>query len=213
MFPAPSDTLVLDTAKLHVWQQDGDFDYGRELMPYTGKSLGEWLQQQIDDMIQSVFGNPFYQDHYVTIWTMLGTVAVISYFVYRTHTQLFSRSGTLDTMDYQVTEDTIYGVDFQQEIAKAMDAQNYRDALRWMYLQTLKALSDAKLIDWQPFKTPTQYTNEWKNTDFRKMTQLFAKVRYGGFVPTYEMAMAMKEYQKQVEISFDQSQKGGQYEG
>ena len=33
----PSDTLVLDTARLRVWQQDDDYAYSRELVPAQKK--------------------------------------------------------------------------------------------------------------------------------------------------------------------------------
>ena len=64
------------------------------------------------------------------------------------------RSGRQAPLEYEVTEDTIYGVDFEREIARAMERKDYREAMRFTYLQTLKMLSDHQLIDWQPFKTP-----------------------------------------------------------
>ena len=63
-------------------------------------------------------------------------------------------------LPYEVGEDTIYGVDFSGGIADALSRSDYREAVRLLYLQTLKRLSDEKRIDWQPYKTPTQYINE-----------------------------------------------------
>ena len=56
MLFTPSDTLVLDTARLRVWQQDDDYAYSRELVP-AQKSLMDWLGEQFD---QSIIINKVY---------------------------------------------------------------------------------------------------------------------------------------------------------
>ena len=47
-----------------------------------------------------------------------------------------------------------------KRIADALCPTDYREAVRLLYLQTLKQLSDGKRIDWQLYKTPTQYIYE-----------------------------------------------------
>ena len=84
-------------------------------------------------------------------------------------------------LPYEVGEDTIYGVDFSGGIADALSRSDYREAVRLLYLQTLKRLSDEKRIDWQPYKTPTQYINEVRIPVFRQLTNHFLRVRYGNF--------------------------------
>ena len=49
-------------------------------------------------------------------------------------------------LPYEVEEDTIYGVDFSGGIADALSRSDYREAVRLLYLQTLKQLSDAARI-------------------------------------------------------------------
>ena len=63
----PSDTLVLDTARLRVWQQDDDYAYSRELVP-AQKSLMDWLGEQFDQFWESVFGTAFYQEYSSLMW-------------------------------------------------------------------------------------------------------------------------------------------------
>ena len=58
---------------------------------------------------------------------------------------------------------------------------DYRGAVRWVYLQTLRYLSDAHQIDWQLYKTPTQYEYECREESFRELTNHFLRVRYGHF--------------------------------
>ena len=62
MLTNPSDTLVLDTARLQVWRQNGDYDYGRELVP-SQTSLMEWLGRQFNRVMRSIFGSDFYREY------------------------------------------------------------------------------------------------------------------------------------------------------
>ena len=75
----------------------------------------------------------------------------------------------------------------------------YREAVRLLYLQTLKQLSDGKRIDWQLYKTPTQYIYEVRLPAFRQMTNHFLRVRYGNFEATETLFHAMRDLQKEVE--------------
>ena len=88
-----------------------------------------------------------------------------------------------NALPYTAGEDTIYGVDFPGGIAEALSRQDYREAVRLLYLQTLKQLSDAERIDWQLYKTPTQYLNE---------------VRYGNFEATEELFRTMRTLQEEI---------------
>lgn len=213
MLTSPSDTLVIDTAKLAVWRQDSDYAYGRELVPHRD-TFGEWLQNELEEFFSSTFGSVFAQNR-VWIWTILGIVIILVlcwiFFVVRPG--LFMRSDKkVDALDYDVTEDTIYGIDFPSEIEKAISRHDFREALRLMYLQTLKWLSDSHQIEWQSFKTPTQYTKEWRNADFQKITRIFVRVRYGGFEATEEMIAEMRDCQEAVRRVLLQEGKGGSYE-
>lgn len=213
MFASPSDTLVIDTAKLSVWRQDGDYDYGRELVPHQD-TFGEWLQKVWSEFFDSTIRRVFGQNS-EWLWVVLGIIIILLllwiFFVVRPG--LFMRSDKkVDSLDYDVTEDTIYGIDFPTEIEKAISRHDFREALRLMYLQTLKWLSDHQLIDWQTFKTPTQYTKEWHNDDFLKLTRLFVMVRYGGFEATEEMIAEMRVRQETIRNVLLQEGKGGNHE-
>ena len=92
----------------------------------------------------------------------------------------------------------ISGVDFPGGIAEALSRQNYREAVRLLYLQTLKQLSDAERIDWQLYKTPTQYINEVRLPAFRQLTNHFLRVRYGNFEATEELFRVMQALQEEI---------------
>ena len=180
--PTP-DTLSCDTAQIHAWQSDAAFDYQRELVN-SQSSLWEWVMMQLRDFLSTLFGsetasaiaNP------VLIVSGLLLLALLVWFVYKARPELFHRNRQLAFDD--VEEETIYGVDFDAVIRQALAAGDYRQAVRYVYLQTLRHLSDHALIDWMPQKTPTQYIREYPKDDFHRLTNLFLRVRYGNFEAT-----------------------------
>ena len=98
-----------------------------------------------------------------------------------------------NALPYAVEEDTIYGVDFARGIADALSRSDYREAVRLLYLQTLKQLSDEKRIDWQLYKTPTQYVYEVRMPAFRQLTNHFLRVRYGNFEALFHVMQSLQE--------------------
>lgn len=103
-----------------------------------------------------------------------------------------------NALPYAVEEDTIYGVDFARGIADALSRSDYREAVRLLYLQTLKQLSDEKRIDWQLYKTPTQYVYEVRMPAFRQLTNHFLRVRYGNFEAMEALFHVMQSLQEEV---------------
>ena len=74
--------------------------------------------------------------------------------------------------------------------------------MRLLYLQTLKRLDEEGRIDWQLYKTPTQYIYEVKSPAFRQLTHHFLRVRYGNFEADETLFRTMRSLQ-------DEVQKGG----
>lgn len=106
----------------------------------------------------------------------------------------------MSPVPYEVTADTIYGVDFDTDIRQAISQGNYKEAVRLVYLQTLRNLSDRELIFWELYKTPTEYIYELKEEDlripFRQLTNRFLEVRYGNFQATqrtYDQVSALRD--------------------
>ena len=180
------DTLCCDTTQIHAWQSDAAYDYQRELMDVQ-LNLWDWLLAQFADFLMSLFGSETASSITIPLLITLGLalLSFVGWFIYKTRPSLFQRNQQLTVGT--VEEENIYGIDFDTSIRHAIDAGNYRQAVRYVYLQTLRHLSDQSLIDWMPQKTPTQYILEYNKDDFRKMTTLFLRVRYGNFEATPSM--------------------------
>lgn len=198
---APADTLVYDTATVAIWQSGSEYDYNRELQTPEVDLIG-WLNLWLGKLLQKIFGSKFAEQYteIVLAGLFILIVLLLIWFLYKKRSELFMRSGK--KLAYHVEEDTIYGIDFEKEISAAMLRNKYREAVRLLYLHTLKQLSDAEKIDWQPYKTPTEYTYELKanalRTPFRELTNRFLRVRYGNFEATEALFHEMQTLQREI---------------
>lgn len=198
MITSPTDTLVCDTAQIAVWQSDPAYDYNRELIT-PEINFFEWINQRFGELLRKIFGGHFSEQYseLVLICIAIVILLLIIWFVYRKRPGLFMRSPK-SALPYTVEEDTIYGVDFPGGIADALAHSDYREAIRLLYLQTLKYLSDTKRIDWQPYKTATQYNGEVRMPAFRELTNHFLRVRYGNFEATEQLFRIMQALQAEI---------------
>ena len=193
------DTLVIDSAQIAQWQTQQDFDYSRELAG-GGMTFTEWMMAQINELLRDLFGQAWRSDY--TWWGLAIVGAVVVgigiWYVWRFHPGLFMRQR--DERTYEEMEDTIYGIDFDAIISQAVGREDYREAIRMIYLRTLKALSDSQQIDWQPFKTPSQYVREFDAAAFRTLTSHFLRVRYGYFEATRQLCDEVEQLGKEVTL-------------
>jgi hypothetical protein len=76
--------------------------------------------------------------------------------------------------------------DFNNLINQALQANNYRQAVRYQYLKTLHKLSDRNLVELAKDKTNFQYVRELRNpafqNDFASLTLNYEYVWYGEFI-------------------------------
>ena len=140
---SPADTLVCDTAQIALWQSDPAYNYNRELIT-PEMNVFEWISRQFGELLRKIFGSHFAEEYsgLILVCIAILLLLLIVWFVYRKRPELFMASHK-NALSYTVEEDTIYGVDFPGGIAEALSRQNYREAVRLLYLQTLKQLSDA----------------------------------------------------------------------
>ena len=191
-----TDTLSVDTLRIAEWRTKPEFDYTVEFKG-SSFSLWDWFTDRFNQIMQNLFGDISLGYTGEIIWYVLGfgaIVAIIVYTLYRHPELLRWRSKkNAENDSYIVEEDNIYGIDFPSTIDQALKVGNYREAVRLVYLQTLRHLSDAGKIDWQPAKTPSQYLNEYTGRPFHHLTTTFVRIRYGGYdadVSTADAAMA-----------------------
>ena len=187
-----ADTIIYDAQKIADYQADGRFDYNSQLY-IPDYSWFDILSRWFNRLLNAIFSGKFEENVTtpVMIFLFIAIIASILYFLYKKRPELFMREKKVIPLSYDIEEENIHGIDFSKEISAALDCSDYRLAIRLLYLQTLRLLSDNKLIDWQIHKTPTEYLYEIRNNEmkplFRKLTNRFLRVRYGNYAATPEM--------------------------
>ena len=162
---------------------DKDFQYDRYKEP--PRSLWDrfwgWFWYKISELLSTRGGR-------TTLWTVLIIigVAVIAYFVMKVMGMkeggLFGRSSN-ENLNYTISSDDIHVISFEEAIQEAIATSNFRLAIRLLYLQSLKKLSDHGYINWQLNKTNTDYLGETRDKKwyslFLSLTQNFEYTWYG----------------------------------
>lgn len=84
-----------------------------------------------------------------------------------------------------VIEENIHHLDFEKLIDEAIQQEQYRLAIRLVFLRALKLLSDHHHIHWQPGKTNHDYLDELTDTrlrtGFNELNFYFEYAWYGNF--------------------------------
>jgi hypothetical protein len=90
-----------------------------------------------------------------------------------------------DEINIVESEENINTINFDELIARAVDNKQYKLAIRYLFLKSLKLLSEKGLIELRNNKTNYQYINEIKHNQiaeaFRVTTNMFEWIWYGDF--------------------------------
>ena len=82
-------------------------------------------------------------------------------------------------------EEDVTKMEFEDLVQKAIDAGNFRVAVRLLYLRALKQLTEQSLINWHREKTNHDYIREIKDKNLRPgfsdVTLIFEYIWYGEF--------------------------------
>ncbi|HEY3403038.1 MAG TPA: DUF4129 domain-containing protein [Ohtaekwangia sp.] len=91
---------------------------------------------------------------------------------------------------HNVIEENIHEMDFEKLIQQARDQNDYRRAVRLVFLFSLKMLSDKHLIHWEQGKTNHDYVAELKETELKtglnELSFYFDYAWYGNFTISAE---------------------------
>jgi hypothetical protein len=122
-------------------------------------------------------------------WTILIAVfvALLIWFLASSNISLFRKriQNAGDRASEEAETENIFEINFEKEIQKAIDASDYRLAVRLMYLKTLKQLSLRNIINYTHKKTNSDYlfqlagSSYYKN--FFRLTRHFDYTWYGHF--------------------------------
>lgn len=188
-------TLTIDSSTVSVRQFDEtalaglrknpDFQYEDQQLDLSWwQRFKRWVMYKVAELMTR-------EGAYSVLNTVLITLGIVAliYLIMRLLgmdiAHIFSRKSLASPLDYTAGSENIHEIDFAQELQKAIETGNYRLAVRLLYLDCLKKLSDHELIYWQPAKTNAAYVNELTDTvlktEFKQLTRQFEYVWYGDF--------------------------------
>ena len=205
-----ADTIIYDSGKIAGYQADPRFDYNSQLgVPEF--NLMDIITRWIAQLLRHFFDNDMAEG--IARWLLIGffiiIIFLVIYFIYKKRPELFLREKK-SLLPYTVEQENIYRIEFDKELNAALAKGDFRTSIRILYLQTIRFFADKQWIDWQIYKTPTEYIYELKpaglKTPFRDFTNRFLQVRYGNFTATRELFDSMC-------ILRDELKKGGADEG
>lgn len=194
-----ADTLVADTACLSEWARSGRYDYMEQVSQPQRDLIGEWLRR-LD----------YWLNHWATAWedwTVSQVMAVVAVallllvvvgVVWRNRYRKISTTGQMRNVDYQLSADTIYGIDFDREIERSYADGLYEEVVRLCYLKHLRHLSDTHVVNWSEGHTPDYYVQSVPPGEQRawlkRLTDVFVRVRFGHYPASQECADEVRSW-------------------
>jgi len=115
-----------------------------------------------------------------------GFVAVLLWYLASSNVRLFQkRSRNLEEIQTGEISENIFDINYQNEIEKAIRENNYRLAIRLMFLRALKNLAQKNVINYKHGQTNFDYLMQLHTTmyykDFFRLTRHYEYAWYGQF--------------------------------
>ncbi len=175
-----------DSLEIKRFRSDPDFNYSevpREsetLWSRFRRGLTEWFNKMFRAMVGTDWGN--------ILAYGLGALALIFIILRLLDIDAFGWLAPLrnsDSLTATVIEENIYEMNFDDLLGKAVSQEDYRQAIRLLFLHALRLLSDRNQVFWKPGKTNLDYlgelTNDRLKPGFRRLGYYFDHAWYGRF--------------------------------
>ncbi len=123
------------------------------------------------------------------VWILIigAFLAVIITFLASSNVRLFRKNPKELSDEETETEgpEDIFSIDYDKAIEEAVSKQQYRRAVRYQYLRTIRDLANKELIRYRPDRTDSDYVFQLAGTpyyqDFFRLTRHFEYTWYGKF--------------------------------
>lgn len=167
-----TDTFSQRRADMRLFKNDDEFWYANATFEKKKKE-----NKETDSSV-------FYQ---TLLWFLAigGFIAFLIIYLGNSNISLFRRSKTIDQMEGELGTEDIFGINYNREIEKAVAAGDYRLAVRLLFLQLLRGMSDRNIIQYSHERTNLDYLLQvhhapWYQQFFR-ITRNYEYVWYGLF--------------------------------
>lgn len=109
---------------------------------------------------------------------------------------LFKQNKVVDDLKFVNGTEDIYASDLENMLQACIRNKSFREAIRILYLLSLKNMDQTKLIDWKPYKTNRDYYYELADKDlakqFKSLVRNYEYIWYGQFTVQEEQFTVVK---------------------
>jgi len=169
---------------IRAYAEQKEFKYDQEVQQQLSfwDRFWMWFWNMISRLVGGAASNVFSRYFFIGLGIALIVFVVIKMIGME---NIFSKKSKETILPYDILNENIHEIDYEQELQRLISEGKYRLAVRLLYLRSLKKLSDAQLIEWKPDKTNYQYLNEISKPDlkneFSGLTLQFDYIWYGDF--------------------------------
>ena len=197
-FCIAQDSIQKDTSNIKVTyfkeaiqeRYKGD-DFNYSINDTGGINLIQRVLQKFFGWLSDIFGFDIDFIDYKTleyiVYSLLGiaTLYVLIKFLMQAPVNSVFKNESQNINDFTYVEENLNEVNFETLIEDALKEKNYRLATRYLYLKSLKMLTNKDIIEWHFDKTNSEYLNEIKNENtksvFKRISYIYDYVWYGEF--------------------------------
>jgi hypothetical protein len=198
ILPASDEELIIDVRLLSndlldKYKNDPDFDYsgGPDEAEDWITKIKNWINQQLA-ILRSSKAYSTILDYFYYGLMVVALILIIRGLIKADRRGLLFGKINSNEIKMSESEEDIIQLNFDELIASAIDNKNYKLAVRYLFLKSLKQLSEKGIIELRNNKTNHQYVSEIKNQGisvaFQIATARFEWVWYGDF-PVDEKVM------------------------
>jgi hypothetical protein len=187
------DIKKFDQKKLDKYKADKDFQY-EEIVPEKTwfDKLIKWIVNRLLELLRWLFGDrkavgvfKFIVTIFPYVIGILMLLLILKVFLNIRTEGIISKAGVIAHINMSEDEEIIQNKDIKILIAKALEDDNFRLAIRYHYLFILQQLESKNLIKWELQKTNRDYERELQDKmlkkHFKDITYLYDFVWYGDF--------------------------------
>lgn len=179
------------------WQEDDAFWYANK--DFERKKKGELPSGYYTPVAR----RPWFQ---TLLWILIvgGFISVLIWFLAENKVGLFNRrkEAITDENGEEIPED-IHTISFQKEIDQAIRSENFRLAVRLMFLRTLKTMTDKNIVQYKQDKTNLDYLMELQDKhyyrDFFQVVRNYEYSWYGLFEVNSDAFASIKKESDQLD--------------
>lgn len=174
---------VPDDAQIGYFKNLTDFQYEKaDIKPVTfWDKLRYWLLDKFFRLFSNTGAAPYIR--YILIGLLVFGFIIL---ILNTNVQsLLFKSKNHIKIDYNISEEDLANMDLDALINLEISKKSYKLAVRYLFLKTLKIMTEKGIIEWKFNKTNKDFLVEVKNKKyfetFKDITKTFEYVWYGNF--------------------------------